>query len=255
MIKIKIEGVDYMVATKWTDIKDVESLLKCDTIMSEVIACSNIPMSIITRLTEDQLLSIGNLLAFLNDEDEIELITFALDKSKTKFVMEPWKRWKVWFIPEFKRVDFYANVEMMSYELLETAKQCTGQHKKLYQVLISLARVYYKGENRIRHLLTYGMDILKQIDTFLKFYRPMFDRKPTDEEYSAGVDKLSGFGIWPTVYELAKEDVLKMDEVLAKPAIEIYTALFYSFRKSEYVTALYDIKFPKQPKTKKPTRP
>lgn len=50
----------------------------------------------------------------------------------------------------------------------------------------------------------------------------------TSEQKRAGIDKLQRFGNWSLVYNLANNDILKMDEVMRVPYSRIFTALLYN---------------------------
>jgi hypothetical protein len=89
------------------------------------------------------------------------------------------------------------------------------------------------------------VSIVSQIAVFLKNYEEM-QTPPDSQEISAGVETLSAFGAWGTVFNLAQRDLMKVREIFSKPAIEVYTALLYSYREAEYQKKLFDIKHPKK---------
>lgn len=73
----------------------------------------------------------------------------------------------------------------------------------------------------------------------------MSQAEPDADEVAAGVDKLSGFGPWGTVYELAQKDLTKVRGIFKMKAIEVYTALHYSWRQAKYMKQLHELKYPK----------
>lgn len=210
MVTVKINGTPYKVCTSWDDVTDVTELLKAEDFKDELIALSTIPRETIESADELSLFPLYTLISFLDDIDSIDPLQ-ARSVARSK------------------------------YERMELAKTFLKDGKQWKRIYLA-AKVYYPKEKNPSRLLSLGVNIVSQIATFLSNYRDMLEHEPDQEEEAAGIDDLSGFGSFGTVYNLAGKDLTKVREIYAKPAIEVYTALHYSFREAKYMRALHEIR-------------
>jgi hypothetical protein len=128
---------------------------------------------------------------------------------------------------------------------MEIAKQELATDHKPYRKLLNVAMLYYPEEKNPVRLIGLGLSIINQIAVFLETYEEMLYSEPEPEAVSAGVENLSAFGSWGTAFVLSGKDPLKVNEILQRPAIEIYTALFYSWKESRYQKALMEARLKK----------
>jgi hypothetical protein len=212
MVRVRINGVQYKVCTQWDEV-DTDKLFQCETFRDELKALTTIPANVIDRATEMQLWPLYTCVSFIDDLDTMPFLE-AL------------------------------NVEAARYEQLELAKTFL-QTGKPYRKIIGAARVYYPEEKNPVRLIGLGVSVVTQIAVFLKNYEEMAT-PPDSQEVSAGVESLGAFGAWGTVFNLAGRDLLKVREIFAKPAIEVYTALLFTYREAEYQKKLFELRHPKK---------
>lgn len=209
MVRFKINGKKYKAKNDWSEV-DPDKLMMCDGIKDELECLTDIPNELINKATELQLFPLYTLISFIDDIESIELV---------------------------QSVD----IEQESYKKLELAK-ANIKTGKPYAKILKAGRIYYPDEKNPVLLLGLGANIINQIAVFLEKYEEMIQSEPDADEVWAGVETLSDFGAWGTAYNLAGEDILKLDSVLNLPALRVYEALRYNFRKSKYQKRLYEIK-------------
>lgn len=216
MVRIKINGIEYKLQTRWEE-TDPDKLMVCEGIREEIAALSDIPVEILNQATELQLWPIYVACSFIDDTDAMPAIEPTNKKG------EP------------------VNVENLAYKRLELAKQFL-KFGKPYRKILNVARVYYPKEKNPVRLIGLGVSIVNQISIFLGYYEEMFKSEATGEQESAGIQSLSDFGSWGTVFAMANKNILDVNKIMNKPAIEVYTALHYSWRESKYLEALHEIR-------------
>lgn len=210
---IKVNGTEYNVTTSWDEV-DVDRILTCDTFRDELKALTTIPHDLIDNTEDLNLFPIYTLVGFIDDLD---------------------------YIPQMEVVD----VAVGTYNDFEMAKRELREGKP-YQKFIKVARVYYPEQKNAYLLLCLGANLVDKISTFLSNYEEMSKAEPDAEEVAAGVDELSGFGSWGTAYELAQKDITKVNTIFDMRAIEVYTALHYSWKQAQYMKRLHEIRYPKK---------
>lgn len=214
MVKVKINDIYYKIPTSWKEV-DISLIINCDSPKTELSLLSGIPEDLLNRIPGNYLFSLYQLIEFVNDPESIIEILEEVD---------------------------CVNIEMLPYEKFEQAK--AGIDEKLYKTLYNLSMVYYPEEKNSVRQMSLGFKILNQITVFLSHYEEMFKDEPENDEIAAGIDRVQAFGVWGTVYNLAGRDLLKMESVLQLPAINVYTALFYSYRERKFMEAYQKIKTP-----------
>lgn len=75
---------------------------------------------------------------------------------------------------------------------------------------------------------------IEKMNTFLEKYKRMNDYQPSEDEIEAGIDQLNRFGVWGTAVAYARRTNMTPEQVLERPASEIYTTLLYDFEQSEF---------------------
>jgi hypothetical protein len=68
------------------------------------------------------------------------------------------------------------------------------------------------------------------------------DYKPTDDEVEAGLSRLQNLSAFGTPLSLARRTNMTVEQVMQRPAEEIYMILLYDFEESEYQKRLMKIK-------------
>lgn len=81
----------------------------------------------------------------------------------------------------------------------------------------------------------------KSLNSFFERFKEMNNHEYSDEEIEAGVEDLDVFGYFPMVVAYGKNRGLTNDQVLALPAIEIYTELLLDYRRANYQKNLQQI--------------
>lgn len=126
------------------------------------------------------------------------------------------------------------DVGLESFAKLEAAK---GLISKGVTTLPEIAKIYtgneFKGKNLLEAWNVCNF-YLTSLNAFFARFAKMNLHEQSDEELEAGVEVFEGFKHYPIVFEYGKKRGMTNDEVLALPAIEIYTELLYDFEKSEY---------------------
>lgn len=213
MVRVKINGHECQVKTSWDEISALD-LAECNSFQDELKLLTTIPHEIIEQATDTQLFPIYTLFSFI-DESEVfsEMPAIQIDR-------EP-------------------------YEKLEIAKMHLREGKA-YKKIIKSALVYYPEEKETVRLIGLGISIVNQISLFLSNYEDMITDPPDSVSEQAGIEELSAFGAWGTAFNLAGRNILKVGDVMKRPAIEVYTALYYSWKESRYTKRYYELKYPKK---------
>jgi hypothetical protein len=213
MVSATINGHECEIKTSWDEVNVLE-LAQCNDFKDECKLLTTIPHDIIEQATETQLFPIYTLFSFI---DEAEL---------------------------FREVEAVP-VDRDSYEHLELAKMALREGKP-YKKIIKSALVYYPEEKETVRLIGLGISIVNQIALFLSNYEDMIKDPPDSTSEAAGIEELSAFGAWGTAFNLAGKDLMKVGDIMKRPAIEVYTALYYSWKESKYIKRYYELKNPKK---------
>jgi hypothetical protein len=213
MVKVKINGVEYSVQTRWEEV-DAVKIMVCENFREELEAMSDIPKEIINKAADVQLFPLQTLISFIYEVEEFPAIQAV-------------------------------NIAEESYEKLELAKTRI-QTGKTYNKILKAAITYYPEEKNAVRLLSLGISIVNQIGIFLEKYQEMTESEHANDELAAGVEQLDAFGSWGTAFSLAGKDVLKLRGVLEMKAIVIYEALRYNFREARYTKRLFELRNPKK---------
>lgn len=209
MVKVKINGTEYRIKTKWDEVEP-DRLMSCDDYKQELACMTDIPLEIIEKASESQIFPIYSLITFIDETDRF---------------------------PDIQAVD----IEKESYQKLELTKSQI-QSGKTYTRVLKAGRIYYPDEKDVVRLLGLGVNIINQISVFLENYKEMISAEPDADEVWAGVETLSDFGAWGTAYVLADRNILNLQAVLDTPALRVYEALRYNFREAKYMKRLYEVK-------------
>ncbi len=209
MVLIKIKGKRYKCPNRWEEV-NLHDLISRETLREEI--------EILT----------GASLEGISNEKVFPLITL------TSFVEE-------FDLPEIECAD----INKESYYKLEEAKQILKLDGRAYKKLFFLSKLYHKDRTETVQILSTGKNILHQVTVFLSAYEDMFAYEPEQEEINAGIEELSVFSSLATLYNLAGQDLLKIDQIGNSPAVIVYSILMYEFKKSQYQKRLNEIRYPK----------
>lgn len=216
MISVTLNGNSYKVCTKWEEV-DIDKIIACKDFRDELKTLTTISHDLIDKCTHEQLWPIYTLISFIDDFD---------------------------LMPYSEATD----IEKRWYIKFEAARQGTLTGKP-YKKIIMAAKAYYPKETDPVKLIGLGVSIIHQISVFLANYQEMTEDEPERDEKAAGIEELSGFGSFGTVYNLAGKDLLKLKSIYHTSLIEVYTALHYSWKEAKYQKRLFEIRNPKKPKT------
>jgi hypothetical protein len=208
MVKATINGVDCKIMTTWSEVDPVR-LSDAADFREELKCLTDVPRETIDRASETQLFPLYTVISFIHECEQMPAIQ-ALD------------------------------VPRETYEKLEIAKIELSSDHKPYRKILNVAMLYYPDEKNPVRLIGLGINIINQIAVFLEGFEDMLYSEPSTEEITAGVEDLSAFGSWGTAFVLSGKDPLKVNEIMQRPAIEIYTALYYSWKESKYQKALME---------------
>jgi hypothetical protein len=221
MVKVKIGDKHYSLPTRWEEV-DIALLMDCTNPKEELSILGKIPPREISQLTSNQLFSLYQIIEFTNDHESLDGVLIEISCTQTY------------------KGETGPMIDFSSWEKLSKARKAIEpQYHKTYY---NLAKIYYPDEKNTLNILSLGYKLLEQLNTFLGAYEEMFNDPYEADELDAGVEELNQFDIFGTAFSLAGEDILKMDEVLQMPAVVIYTALYYSFKKRKYQENLMKIR-------------
>jgi hypothetical protein len=188
---------------------DPVKISDCQDFREELKCLTTVPHDIINRASETQLFPIYTVITFIHECEQM---------------------------PAMQALD----VSILPYEKLDIAKLELATDHKPYRKLLNVAMLYYPAVADPVQLIGLGISIVSQIAVFLEGFEDMLTSEPETEEVNAGVEDLSAFGSWGTAFALSGKDPLKVNEILQRPAIEIYTALYYSWKEAKYQKALME---------------
>jgi hypothetical protein len=211
MVTVWLNKKPYQVANTWGDV-DIAKLMEVHrdedgniiptTSKHELKALSSIPHDLIDVTPDIQLFPLYTIISFIH---EAELMPYVEAE----------------------------NVASSQYRKFESAKHALRDGKP-YRKIIAAAQVYYPDEKNSVRLVGLGISIVNQVAIFLQNYTDMINATPEKNEVEAGVEELAAFSYWGTAYVMAGRNLLNVDAILAKPAIEVYTAMYYSFKEAKY---------------------
>lgn len=214
MVTIRINKQKFKFAQNFSEV-DADKLMACENFIDELVACSDVPREIFLNVPVKNLFPLYTIISFLDDNEDIDNALIG--------------------------VSGVANIELESYMKLEQCRQILRSGKP-YKQLMRIAKVYHPDIKETVLLLSYGANILNQIAVFLENYKEMNNAELSEDEQNAGFERLSVFGGWGTAFSMSGEDPIKTKAILQEPAIDIYTALFYSYIKSTCQKELFKAK-------------
>ena len=215
MIKIKIADIDYQVMNEWKDL--TPSILHCIKSMKPIDLIpilSDIPKNVIERLSDQSLLSIYQIVSFIEESPPGLTINKPIDVAS-----ESWKN-------------------------LELAKEALKTQSPPF-LAVEISGIYF-GEDVLNWPinLVYGQtyQILESLNVFLNRYKDLSDSEPyDDDQLEAGVKGLETFGVGAIRYSLAKGDPTKYDKIESMKAEDVYFTLLYEKGVNEYQKRLKGI--------------
>jgi len=72
------------------------------------------------------------------------------------------------------------------------------------------------------------------LQKFFERFKRLNDYKPSEDEKEAGLERLSNLSAFGTPLSLARRTNMTPEQVLMRPAEEIYMILLYDFEQSEF---------------------
>lgn len=213
MVRLDVNGIACRIKTKWGEV-DVKELIKCKDFRDELKCLTDLPHSIIDKAKEEQLWPFYTCISFIDDLENV-------------------------LLPEVE----VCKVPHQSYAKLERAKERLKVGKP-YQRIVGVALAYYPEEKGAERLISMGVSLVKQISVFLSSYQDMAEDVPDAKKVQAGLDELTAFGHFGTVYSLAGHDILKVQQIYEMQALHVYTALHYSWREDKFKERYFKILHP-----------
>jgi len=80
------------------------------------------------------------------------------------------------------------------------------------------------------------------LSKFWERFKRLNDYKPSDDEVEAGLNRLSNLSAFGTPLSLARRTNMTIEQVMKRPAEEIYMILLYDFEESEYQRRLQAVR-------------
>jgi hypothetical protein len=210
---IKINGVDYTFKTSFAELTLNEylefsknSLLP---VAERLAKFTGIPLEILNGISLDNFTNIAQSVSFI---EQTEILN-ALAES-------------------FTGVD----VGLESFDKIEKAKGLIRK-SNLTDAIIEVAELYTGEEINGGELLKHWQKCahyIASLQAFFKRFESLSLHQYTDEEIEAGVEDLERFKHYPIVFKIGKERAMSNDDVLAMPAIEVYTEMLYDYERSQY---------------------
>lgn len=210
---IKINGVDYTFKTSFAELTINEylefskhSLLP---VVERVAKFTGIPLEILNGISLDNFTNIAQSVSYIEQTEILNALAESFDGK---------------------------DVGLESFDKIAKAKDL-ARKPNLTDAIISIAELY-TGETinggellKYWHKCNYYANSLR---SFGKRFELLSLHEYTDEEIEAGVEELERFKHYPIVFKIGKEREMSNDEVLAMPAIEVYTELLYDYERSQY---------------------
>lgn len=185
-----------------------------------ILALSDIPQEKLFKLNTEQILSLYELVAFIEDIDEaLEYVPADLS------------------IPEI-------DTGSESFEKCELAKMKAQSIKHYYLLLPEIVRIYL-GEDHLQgsaiECLAKGAVILENLNSFLERFKDLGGEDPTEEQQEAGIEALHSFGTYGIVEGIAQRYHCKPYDVYQWSAEEVYMDMLYQQAKGRYQENLREI--------------
>lgn len=210
---IKINGVDYTFKTSLAELTVNEylefskhSLLP---VVERVAKFTGIPLEILNGISIDNFTNIAQSVSFI---EHTEILNALAETFEGK------------------------DVGLESFDKIEKAKNLIRK-SNLTDAIIDVAELYTGEEINGGELLKHWHKcnyFIASLQGFFKRFESLSLHEYTDEEIEAGVEELERFKHYPIVFKIGKERAMSNDEVLAMPAIEVYTELLYDYERSQY---------------------
>jgi len=210
---IKINGVDYTFKTSFAELTVNEylefskhSLLP---VIERVSKFTGIPLEILNGISLDNFTNIAQSVSYI---EQTEILNALAESFEGK------------------------DVGLESFDKIEKAKGLIRK-SNLTDAIIEVAELYTGEEISGGELLKHWYKCnyyITSLQGFFKRFESLSLHEYTDEELEAGVEELERFKHYPIVFKIGKERAMSNDEVLAMPAIEVYTELLYDYERSQY---------------------
>lgn len=210
---IKINGIDYSFKTSFAELtidEYIELSKHCLLPIAERTAkFTGIPLEILNGISLENFSNIAQSVSFIEQAELLNALAETFDGK---------------------------DVGLESFDKIEKAKGLIRQ-SNITDAIISIAELYTGEEIKGGELLKHWhkcLFYLNSLQAFFKRFESLGLHEYTDEEIEAGVEDLERFKHFPIVFKIGKERAMSNDEVLAMPAIEVYTELLYDYEKSQY---------------------
>lgn len=210
---IKINGVDYNYKTSFAELtidEYIELSKHCLLpIAGRVSKFTGIPLEILNGISLENFSNIAQSVSFIEQSELLNALAETFDGK---------------------------DVGLESFDKIEKAKGLIRK-SSITDAIISIVELYTGEEIKGGELLKHWhkcLFYLNSLQAFFKRFEALSLHEYTDEEIEAGVEDLERFKHFPIVFKIGKERAMSNDEVLAMPAIEVYTELLYDYERSQY---------------------
>jgi len=210
---IKINGVDYTFKTSFAELS-IDEYLELSKhsllpVVERVAKFTGIPIESLQSISIDNFCHISQSVSFIEQTEILNALAESFDGK---------------------------DVGLESFDKIEKAKGLIRQ-TNLTDAIIDIAELYtgetIKGGELLKHWHKCNYYI-GSLQGFFKRFESLSLHEYTDEEIEAGVEDLERFKHYPIVFKIGKERAMSNDEVLAMPAIEVYTEMLYDYERSQY---------------------
>lgn len=219
MVTVKFGKNSNTIKTSWAEVRaeDLRRIGK-ESPRAVISALSDITPEELRTLDSDQILSLYELVSFIEDLDDLQAnIGPGFD------------------IPE-------VDVTAATYEKAEIARVYMQKNQKPYLLFPELVRIYF-GEptGPAVNCMALGAVIYQDLNKLFERFKDLAADPPTEDQEEAGIAALHTFGTYGIVESMASRYGCKPYEVYQWAAEEVYMDLLYQQSKAKYQENLRNI--------------
>ena len=222
MIEIKILETGYNVRTSWNEVtlKDYCEIVKAQSKewVERLSVYSGIPVDILHKVKLKQLQILLDLVEFMDEPDIVQAFGVGYE-SEIKIGEQPY--WKIEKCKQLlKDNPFPITVGAEIVELYTGDADGNGGEKI--------------SDKPVTEVIGMCVYFLSEIDKFFTRFKRLNDYKPTADEVEAGMENLNRLSSFATPLSLARKTNQTPEQILQRPAEEIFMIMLVDFEQAEY---------------------
>ena len=216
---ITLTGLNRKIKTSWTEVtaQDLFSI-QADSPRAVIQALSTLTAEEVSRLSAVQVLSLYELVSFVEDLGELSGHLHT--------------------VRDLPDVD----VENGSYERAELGRARMVESRKPYRLFPALAKIYFPDQKFTGvECMAVGAIINQALTSLFDRFKDLAGEEPNEDQEEAGIQALQSFGTYGIVESLAARYGCRPYEVYQWAAEEVYLDLLYQQTKAKYQDNLREI--------------